>query len=76
MASREASQRRFKMIDIAKIVADAPFSIVTTLDNGETVIAKARTREAAERIYNSASQVVGKLDWNGRIRTKVEIIEA
>ena len=42
------------MVDIAKLAAAAPFSIVTTLDTGETYVAKARTREAAERIMAQA----------------------
>ncbi len=64
------------MIDIAKVVADARFSIVTTLDTGETVIAKARTQETADRIVVMAERVLGHPDYQGRVRVCVELIDA
>lgn len=64
------------MIDLAATVATARYNVVTTLDTGETAIAKARTLDAAERLMASAKQAVGKPDWQGRVRTSVELIDA
>jgi hypothetical protein len=51
------------------------FKIVTTYDDGSTVIASANIKERAEAILVSAREVVGKPDWQGRVRVSAELID-
>lgn len=51
------------------------FKIVTTYDDGSTVTASANVKERAEAILASAQEIVGKPDWQGRVRVSAELLD-
>ena len=58
-------------MELEHLTANAPFQIVTTLDDGTRGIAKALSAKSADAFYQRRLPALGMQDRNGRTYIKV-----